>query len=89
LADDERVGGEKRADIEEFESRFDRLEELVAELESGDLPLAGMLSRYEEAFRLLRTCVAILDAAERRVELLLKDAEGGIVGSEPLEASEA
>lgn len=61
---------------QDFESAIKRLEEIVAQLESGDLPLEKSLELFEEGIKLSRFCHDQLDKAERRVELLLKDAEG-------------
>lgn len=61
---------------QDFESAIKRLEEIVAQLESGDLQLEKSLELFEEGIKLSRFCHDQLDKAERRVELLLKDAEG-------------
>lgn len=63
---------------QDFESAIKRLEEIVAQLESGDLPLEKSLELFEEGIKLSRFCHDQLDKAERKVELLLKDAEGEI-----------
>jgi exodeoxyribonuclease VII small subunit len=62
-----------------FEAALARLEELVKELEQGDLPLEQSLKLFEEGIKLSRICNRRLEDAERRVELLLKDAAGKIV----------
>jgi exodeoxyribonuclease VII small subunit len=62
-----------------FEAALARLEELVKELEQGDLPLEQSLKLFEEGIKLSRICNRRLEDAERRVELLLKDATGKIV----------
>jgi exodeoxyribonuclease VII small subunit len=49
------------------------LENVVKELESGDLPLERALERFEEGVRLARKGGRILDAVEARVETLLAD----------------
>jgi len=56
------------------------LEELVEELESGDLPLEKALKKFEEGIKLTRGCQAALKEAEQKVEVLLNSA-----GSEDLE----
>ena len=52
------------------------LEELVEELESGDLPLEKAMQKFEEGIKLTRTCQAALKEAEQKVEILLKSAGG-------------
>jgi len=62
-----------------FEAALARLEEIVRELERGDLPLEQSLKLFEEGIKLSRICHKRLDEAERRVEILLKDKTGAII----------
>jgi exodeoxyribonuclease VII small subunit len=59
-----------------FESQLAALEKIVRELERGDLPLEESLRLFEQGVRLSRECQERLNQAERRIELLLRDAEG-------------
>lgn len=59
------------------------LEELVEELESGDLPLEKAMKKFEDGIKLTRGCQTALKDAEQKVEILLKSA-----GSEALEEFE-
>ena len=52
------------------------LENLVEELESGDLPLEKAMKKFEEGIKLTRSCQAALKEAEQKVEILLKSAGG-------------
>ena len=61
-----------------FETALARLEELVQELEQGDLPLEQSLKLFEEGIKLSRICHVRLEEAERKVEILLKDSAGNI-----------
>ncbi|MGB7621731.1 MAG: exodeoxyribonuclease VII small subunit [Terriglobia bacterium] len=61
---------------QDFESAIKRLEEIVAQLESGDLQLEKSLELFEEGIKLSRFCHTKLDEAERKVEILMKNAEG-------------
>jgi exodeoxyribonuclease VII small subunit len=70
-----------------FETALARLEEIVKELESGDLPLEQSLKLFEEGIKLSRICNKRLEDAERRVEILLKDKAGNIV-ARPFEEQE-
>ena len=52
------------------------LEELVEELESGDLPLETAMKKFEEGIKLTRGCQTALKEAEQKVEILLKSTGG-------------
>jgi exodeoxyribonuclease VII small subunit len=56
-----------------FESSLATLENIVAQLESGDLPLERALELFEEGVGLARRCQMQLDDAERKVEILLRE----------------
>lgn len=58
------------ADVD-FESAMRRLETIVQELESGQVPLERAMQLFEEGLQLGQSCRAALDAAEARVEKLL------------------
>jgi exodeoxyribonuclease VII small subunit len=68
-----------------LEKSLTDLENLVEELESGDLPLEKAMKKFEEGIKLTRGCQAALKDAEQKVEILLKSAGG----DEALEAFEA
>lgn len=55
------------------------LEELVDELESGDLPLEKAMKKFEEGIKLTRACQTALKDAEQKVEILLKSADGDVL----------
>ena len=50
------------------------LEDLVEELESGDLPLEKAMKKFEEGIKLTRGCQTALKEAEQKVEILLQTA---------------
>lgn len=62
-----------------FEDAVTRLEEVVKTLESDKIPLDEMLSLYEEGVGLVKNCLTQLDAAEQRVQILQRGADGEIV----------
>ena len=64
--------------VKDFESALQSLEDIVARLEAGDLPLDRALELFEEGVKLSRYCSCKLDEAERKVEILAKDADGGM-----------
>jgi len=70
-----------------FETAMARLEEIVTELEKGDIPLEQSLRLFEEGVKLARICQTRLQEAERKVEILLKD-EAGTMGRKPFEEEE-
>ena len=59
-----------------FEASLEALEQIVRQLESGDLPLEKSLELFEQGVRLSRECQERLSQAERRIEVLLRDNQG-------------
>ncbi len=59
-----------------LEKALTDLEDIVEELESGDLPLEKAMKKFEEGIKLTRNCQAALKEAEQKVEILLKSAGG-------------
>ncbi|MCU0558092.1 MAG: exodeoxyribonuclease VII small subunit [Desulfobacterales bacterium] len=59
-----------------FEKALQQLEEIVHELESGDLPLEKALKKFEDGVRLSKLCADKLDETEKRVILLMQDSAG-------------
>jgi len=70
-----------------FETALARLEEIVQELEKGDLPLEQSLKFFEEGIKLSRICNKRLEDVERKVEILLKDKSGNMI-AKPFEEEE-
>jgi exodeoxyribonuclease VII small subunit len=54
-----------------YEELYTRMQQIVAQLESGELPLAEAMALYEEGVKVAAACQAILDRAELRVQELL------------------
>ncbi len=71
-----------------FEASLEALEQIVRELEQGDLPLEQSLVLFEQGIRLSRECQERLSQAERRIEVLLRDNQGRPVVT-PFEDSNA
>ncbi len=63
-----------------LEKALSDLEDLVEELESGDLPLEKAMKKFEEGIKLTRGCQEALKDAEQKVEILLKSAGGEELG---------
>ena len=64
------------AQHQNFESSLAALEKIVRELERGELPLEKSLELFERGVRLSRECQERLQAAERRIEVLLQREDG-------------
>lgn len=60
----------KDAAPEPFEQIYARLEEIVAKLEQGGLPLEEAIALYESGMTLARTCQERLDEAELKITTL-------------------
>lgn len=58
-----------------FEAALSKLEEVVDRLEGGELDLEVALASFEEGVKLTRHCAGQLDAAERRIEVLMKEGD--------------
>ena len=70
-----------------FETSLAALEQIVAQLEAGDLPLERALELFEEGVGLARRCKSQLEEAEQKVELLLR--ERGEIKAVPLDLARA
>ncbi len=65
-----------------FEESLKQLESIVAQLERGDLALEDSIRIFEEGMRLSSQCRQELDAAESKVQILIKQRDGAMK-SEP------
>ena len=74
-------------EFKDFEEALKRLEEIVAELEKGELALEKALKLFEEGIKISRLCGEKLQEAEQRIEILVKDSQGGFK-EKPLNASD-
>ena len=61
-----------------FDQALERLEKIVREMEGEGLSLEETLKKYEEGIKLSRFCLATLDQAEKKVEILIRDAQGEV-----------
>lgn len=85
------TAAESTADAAElsFESAVAALEKVVRELEEGQIGLSDALTRYERGVTLLGQCQAILERAERRIELLTGVDGAGRPRTEPLDDTQS
>ena len=59
-----------------FEAALERLEKLVAQMDSPTLPLHELIACYEEGVKLVQICEAKLKEAEQKIELITRNAQG-------------
>jgi exodeoxyribonuclease VII small subunit len=62
--------------IENFDNALERLEKIVEELESGQLPLEKSLALFEEGVKLSVYCQNELKKTDGKVQLLIKKLDG-------------
>jgi exodeoxyribonuclease VII small subunit len=65
-----------QSDALPFEDAVAQLEEVVRDLEAGEIPLEAALARFEEGVRLSRYCLGVLDSAQGRIEQLVGELNG-------------
>jgi exodeoxyribonuclease VII small subunit len=66
----------KEAVDQKFESALEELEQVVEQLESGELSLEDSLSAFEKGIGMVRFCNHKLSEVEKKIEMLVKDREG-------------
>ena len=59
-----------------FETALGKLEAIVESMESGEVPLAELLAKFEEGTKLLKVCESRLKDAELKIEQLKKQKDG-------------
>ena len=57
----------------DFEEALDQLEELVEDMENGDLSLEESLKAFEQGIKLTRECQSALTQAEQKVQMLIEE----------------
>ena len=67
--------------VQGLEQSLKDLEQIVVNLEKGDLPLAEAISQFERGVELTRRCQAVLKEAEQKVQVL---SEGMLEQVDPL-----
>jgi exodeoxyribonuclease VII small subunit len=68
-----------------FEDALSRLEAIVESMESGEVPLADLLAKFEEGNKLLKVCESRLKEAELKIEVLKKQKEDVAFAPFPIE----
>jgi len=62
----------------DFETSLKELEEIVEQLETSDLALDETLAKYEKGIKIYKQCYQILEKAEKKINILLKNSTGDI-----------
>lgn len=65
------MNAKKNAGENGFEQSLERLEEIVAHMESGELSLDDMLAHFEEGSKLVKQCSTKLSEVEKKIEKLV------------------
>lgn len=71
-----------------FEQALKKLEEIVERIESGQIGLEESIAEYEKGIKLVKQCRAILQAAEKKVQMLVRGDDGNLIPSGELEQQE-
>jgi exodeoxyribonuclease VII small subunit len=61
-----------------FEKDLEKLEEIVTALEEGELSLDDAMKRFEEGIKLAKRCEKALSEAEKKIEILTRNADGDL-----------
>ncbi len=66
-----------------FEKNLKELETVVRELEGGEVSLDRMLELFERGVSLTKQCTKALDAAEQKINILIKNRDTGEMTEQP------
>jgi exodeoxyribonuclease VII small subunit len=69
-----------------FEDALKQLEQIVTQLESGDVPLDRAIDLYQQGDALRRQCAERLERAQMRIEAVRAGADGQPTGTQPFAA---
>ena len=62
-----------------FEDAFGQMQQVITQLEVGDVPLENAIIAFEQGMRLAQHCNGLLDRAQLRVQALDATADGALV----------
>ena len=71
-----------------FEDALQELEQILSDIEGGQVGLEESLVKYERGTFLIQHCRGVLNTAEKQIEMLSKSADGGIEAA-PMEEGES
>ena len=69
-----------------FELAMKQLEQIVQDLEAGDIPLEKAIKKFEEGIQISKYCSEKLDESEKKITLLMRDSEGEKISEVPFVA---
>ncbi len=78
------MGKEKKT----FEQALEELESIVAQIEQGKVSLEESIDKYAQGIELIKQCRTILDAAEKKIQLLAKTEGTGLTLTGELEQAQ-
>ena len=67
--------GRKMKDNQNFEDMMQELEKIAKDLEKGELNLDDSVKKFEEGMELSKECSKILENAEKKISILIKDSD--------------
>lgn len=62
-----------------FEDNMKQLEQIAGELEKGDLDLDASVKKFEEGMKISKECSEMLERAEKKITMLIKDNNGEMI----------
>ena len=65
-----------------FEESLEKLEQIVAAMESGDSSLQELMANYAEGVKLGGSCLTVLEQAEKTMDVMIQDKAGRAIESE-------
>ena len=68
----------KQENNKDFETSLKKLEQIVSDLENGELPLEQSIKTFEEGVRLTKHCQNLLSKAELKIQKLVESKDGSI-----------
>lgn len=68
----------KQENNKDFETSLKKLEQIVSDLENGDLPLEESIKTFEEGVKLTKHCQNLLSKAELKIQKLVESKDGSI-----------
>ncbi|MFW6154269.1 MAG: exodeoxyribonuclease VII small subunit [Planctomycetota bacterium] len=71
-----------------FEQALENLEQIVSSIESGEIGLEESIAKYAEGIKLIKHCRRVLDAAEKKIQLLTAEDDQTLTAAGELEELE-
>lgn len=62
-----------------FEDMMKDLEQIAKDLENGELSLDESVKKFEEGMEISKSCSKILEDAEKKITILIKDSNGNVI----------